>query len=54
MEVVTVMVALPEPETVGGLKLADAAEGRPLVPKLTLELNPPREPTLTVYVVPLP
>jgi hypothetical protein len=47
-EVVTVMVEVPEPETVVGLKLAVAPAGRPLTLKPMLELKPPSDATVAV------
>ena len=47
-DVVTVIVEVPDPETVVGLKLADAPVGRPLTLKATLELKPPSAFTFTV------
>jgi len=47
----TVRVELPEPFTEVGLKLAVAPVGTPVTLKLTLELNPPREPMVTTYLI---
>ena len=47
-------VPASEPGTDVGLKVADAPVGRPLTPKLTAELKPPRAPTLTVKGTLLP
>ena len=52
--VVIVTVDEPEPVTEVGLKLAVAFAGSPLMLKLTVPSNPPKEPTLTVKLVELP
>jgi hypothetical protein len=48
-DVVTVIVELPAPATEVGTKPTVAPVGRPLAVKLTLALNPPRAPSVTVY-----
>lgn len=55
LAVLTVSVELPELVTEGGLKLAPAPAGSPLVTfKLTVPLNPFTAPIVAVYVVLLP
>src|SRR5258706_14646998 len=48
LEVVTFSVEEPAPETVGGLKLALALGGTPLIPKVTVPANPLVAITLAV------
>jgi hypothetical protein len=48
LEVFTLRVEDPEPETKLGLKLAVAPEGNPVMLKLTFPLNPLEGVTLTL------
>ena len=48
VDVVTVIVELPEPFTEVGLKLALAPDGRPDALNVTVPLKPLSEPTFTV------
>ena len=52
--VVTVIVDVPWPVTEVGLKLAVELDGNPRTRNVTVPLNPPVAPTVTVYVVLLP
>ena len=49
--VVTVIVALPAPATLGGLKEAEESAGSPVALRWTVPLKPFRAPMVTVYVV---
>ncbi len=54
MLVETVSVELPEPATETGLKLPPAPEGKPLILKLTVPVNPLEGATATVYMALVP
>ena len=51
-EVVTVSVEEPDPVTEAGTNEAEAPEGRPLIEKLTVSVNPFNAPTETAYAAP--
>jgi hypothetical protein len=54
LAVFTVSVEDPDPFTVLGLNPAVTPAGNPLILRPTIPLNPPSDPTFTVYVVPPP
>jgi hypothetical protein len=54
VEVVTLRVDVPEPDTDVGLKLPLAALGKPDALRVTVPLNPPEAEIVTVYVVDCP
>jgi hypothetical protein len=51
LDVFTVSIEDPDPFTELGFHPAVAPVGKPLTPSPTVPLNPPSDPTVTVYVV---